>query len=347
VTGCATRDEPNSTERWGGSVPERQLTQLEAVHRNRPQPQRYDSRMAAYIARFSYRLRTPIRTSAGRVSIVTAPTKGLLRRATLAAEPADGFIRQFEAEALYEGDVVPMGYFGASLDQGMTLVVKGSFNMFHPPLDVAPFLAEVLYNLSGLTLQSHIFIPIDEMGEFVNAVTWQMPSGETYPGMKDLSWPYWTVMTLRDDDSRIATTDDFATLQRVMDGNSNVPLWRLILADAHRRRGTDLRDIVIRCATALDVGVTPLLGGKNVNMRLFRGEVGATPDLRTIDPNLFQHVNRLWYTRHGIVHHGKYELFDDNPQNGAASPRTLDHSDVDGFLNAVPRAVDFVQKNPP
>lgn len=303
--------------------------------------------MIAYVARFSYRLRTPIRTNAGRVSIATAYTSGFLRHATVTAKPVDGLIRQFDAEATYEGDIQPMGRAGSTLEHGMTLVVKGSFNMVHPPLDVAPFLATVLYNLSGLTLQSHVFFPIDEMREFVSSVTWQMPTGETYPGM-EVSWPWWGVMNLRDDDSRIATAADFAMLQQVMDGNDTVPLWRLILADAHRRRGTDLRDIVVRCATALDVGVAPLLSGKEkVDMRIFRGEVGATPDLRTSDPNLFQQISRLWYTRHGIVHHGRHKLFDDNPQRGASPLRNLELSDVDGFLTAVPRAIEFVQRNPP
>ncbi len=165
------------------------------------------------------------------------------------------------------------------------------------------------------------------------------------------------LLNLKDDGSRRATPADFARLQAVLTGTDEAPLWRSLLAEAHRYRAVHLRDVVVRCATALDVGIQVVSSTVKVNVELFRGDGKRvdkrnktpvrTPDLRLTDQALFIQIERLWYTRHGVVHRGQVQLYEGNPQHGARPLRPLTAADVDGFLVAVPRAVEFVTNNPP
>ncbi|MCX4244395.1 hypothetical protein [Paraliomyxa miuraensis] len=134
-------------------------------------------------------------------------------------------------------------------------------------------------------------------------------------------------------------------------GHSAVELWRLILADAHRERALDIRNVTIKCATALDVGVQPMVHsfdpGRKMDMTVFKSGLGRMPSLEVADSALYKSVARLWYSRHGIVHRGQSMLYERNPQGGHPPLRPLNGDDVTEFLKAVPRAIAFVKANAP
>jgi hypothetical protein len=177
-----------------------------------------------------------------------------------------------------------------------------------------------------------------------------MPDGIIVPSF-DSGYPIGVLRDLPDSGVRMLSLADWGTLQAaVTGGSSRAPLWRLILADGHRERGNDMRNVVVRCATALDVGIAQYLPvGQAFNLSILRGELtGAKiPDLRATDPTLYETLARLWYTRHGIVHKGEVNLYDRRPQNSVSPLRPLTIFDVDEFLCAVPRGVAFVEANPP
>jgi hypothetical protein len=310
-----------------------------------------------YVASFTCRLRTGITTTAsGPITLRSPPLSPLLREVELLAEPKGGtppsVISALAVRCHYEGQFELGHPAGGTIADGMSLATKARrFETINPAYDAAPVIAWFLYQVSGLTLQSHCHMSLDELASHVGDVTWLLPTGATVPGMPS-RWPVHAVMGLRDTGERDANPDDFARLQAALITDQRcAPLWRLLLAEAHRERLMDWRNVVLRCATALDVALQPLVSaysaGEKVDMRLFRGEHGRTPDLRLVDAPLFEQIKRLWYTRHGVVHAGVLMLYDENPMGGAPPLRRFAADDANGFLIAVPKAVSFVEANPP
>ncbi len=139
-------------------------------------------------------------------------------------------------------------------------------------------------------------------------------------------------------------------LQQLLNGQTvpEPPLWKTILAEAHRDRIDDLRNVIIQAATALDVGCQPLLpAGYKFDMSVLRGENVRTPDLRRTNAALYRSLSRLWFTRHGIVHRGEWQLYDQNPASGAKPLRPPVAKDVEDFLVAVPNGISYLETNPP
>jgi hypothetical protein len=309
--------------------------------------------MPKYVALLSYQLKVPIQTTESafpelRVSGAPDCFSEVLVRPIV----ENGRIQKLEVEAVYEGadfDHMPWAWHGPE-DGIQVRSLKKGMTFFLPPWEVArDVLAPMLYQLSGLTLQSHIYWELEEdVQPFVTRFMWRMPDGTIVPPIPP-QYPAYMLFELRDAGARPLVHADWATLQDAFGRkNAGAPLWRLMLAEAHRSRGMDTRSVIVCCVTALDVGLQPLMPPKGkVNMCLFRGEVPGTPDLRSIDAQLYKTLAELWFTRHGVVHRGEMYLYAENPEKGALPVRRLERGDLDRFLVAVPRAIEFVHKNPP
>ncbi len=308
--------------------------------------------MPTYVARFTVGLKFPIHTNETTLPALRVPGgQEPVAETLIRVEPSNGLLRELKVEVIYSSDhLVPATIAGSPASEGIVLCGKGG--IIHPPWHTAiEILAPLLYQISGLTLQAHAYWDlIEDLPTHVRDFTWQMPDGTIVPSAS-LEPPIRVLRNLPDSGIRALSLTDWNTLQAAMTGSgSGAPLWRLILADGYRERVSDMRNVVVRCATALDVGIAQyLLVGERFDLRLLRGElVGArTLDLRTTDPTLYETLARLWYTRHGIVHKGEVNLYDRNPQSGVSPLRPLTMFDVDEFLCAVPRSVAFVEANPP
>lgn len=309
--------------------------------------------MPTYVARFTIGLKSPIQTNETilpdlRVLGGQEPVAEILIR----AEPRNGSLHELKAEVTYSSDdLIHYTIAGApASERGIALCGNGGF--INPPWETArQIIGPLLYHISGLTLQAHAYWNlIDDLPKYVRDFTWQMPDGIIVPSF-DSGYPIGVLRDLPDSGVRMLSLADWGTLQAAVTGSSSgAPLWRLILADGHRERGNDMRNVVVRCATALDVGIAQYLDvGEKFDLRLLRGELpdARTPDLRKTDLPLYTTLARLWYTRHGIVHKGEVNLYDKRPENSVSPLRPLTIFDVDEFLCAVPRGVAFVEANLP
>jgi hypothetical protein len=173
-----------------------------------------------------------------------------------------------------------------------------------------------------------------------------MPDGRTVPSIPP-EYPGWALLHLRNSGEGPLTLEDWRKVQERLDGSgTGAPLWRLILADAHRERSNDLRKVTVGCATALDVAAQSLLpADEKFDMRLLQGKHPSVciPDLRASDPVLYETLSRLWYTWLGVVHRGESNLYSQSPLSGAPPLRRLNPQDVEGFLIAVPQGVAYLE----
>jgi len=312
--------------------------------------------MPAYTALFTLTLPSPIETSATALPALHWANggQGPLRSASLVPIVQGGRCTQLECSLHYDGpDVEHICRAGAEPSRGIQVgrPSKSGF-FFLPPMDVAPLVRMILYHLSGLTMQAHVYHLLEDgLEKHVRDYRWRMPDGAVVPPIEPM-YPFWALPELRDAGRRPLTPADWTSMQAMLDGKSDgAPLWMLVLAEAHRERGQDIRNVTLRCATALEVGLRPLVAGfpHHVGpLDVLRGEKGVrTPDLRSIDPILFDDAAKLWNTRHSIIHRGKAEVFHSPPDRGGAPLGPLTAEIVERFLRAVPMVMDFVQRNPP
>lgn len=310
--------------------------------------------MPEYRATFTFKLRNPIWTSeVGTLSLVRQPDSGIISLIRILAPIADGRIRALNVEVTYSApNLEHWAQTGDKIDSGVIVVVAGERSQYIlPHHDASGLISHLLYHLSGETLQAHVYWDIlENLSENVADLTWQLPDGRHAP-LIDIPMSR-MLLDIRDAGDVSLSAQHWANLQDMFDGRTGgAPLWRNILAEAHRERGNDIRNVVVRCATALDVAVKPLLPTDKVfSMALLRGECSwaRTPDLRTVDSGLYNVLAKLWYTRHGIVHKGQVGLYDRSPKNASVLPlRPLTGDDIIEFLQAVPKGVDFVLRNPP
>lgn len=308
--------------------------------------------MPAYIAKFSLKLKTPIVTNASEFSDLQINLcSGYLQKIELKPILEGVSIAKFEIKANYNGDDLHHATIaGLSAEKGV--IITGKDGYFLPPFEVSrQLISPMLYSLSAITLQEKIFYDIaEDLFNSVSDFVWELPDGTIAPQLSKISYPSKAFPQIQNGGMRNLTSDDWVAIGKQFNGDiSYAPeLWKFILADAHRERENDVRNVIIRCATALDVAIQPLLPiNEKFDMRLFRGEVGNTPDLRISDQNLYATLARLWFTRHGIVHKGAWDIYEDNPQKGATPIRKIEYNDVIGFLQAVPKGIEFVVRNPP
>jgi len=207
----------------------------------------------------------------------------------------------------------------------------------------------MLYQITGLTLQGRIYWDLfDNLSTQVRDWTWQMPDGRVVPAYPR-EYPFRVLRVLPNSGEHGVTRDDWDALRRTLSGQDHgVPIWRLLLADAHRQRTVDPRDVVLKCASALDAGVSPFLPPNvEFNLSALRGEVTGLPrDMRTTDAGLYATLEKLWHTRSGVIHTGHSKLYNQRPSNSAPI-RDIGMIDVEEFLCAVPRAIAFMQAPSP
>lgn len=310
--------------------------------------------MPSYTASFTITLRVPMETSATALPVLvwTPPTPFPMTKASVTPVIAAGKLAHLRCEVVYDGgDLEHICFAGAEPPAGIQ-VLSISAGMFMPPRDVAPLIRGILYHLSGMTLQADVYQPLlHDLEASVGEFRWHMPDGSVVPPIA-LGYPSYGLFTLRDSGRRAMSQDDWIRVQEMLDGkNEGAPLWMSILAEAHRERRNDIRNVTLRCATAFDVGMAPFLltlADDVKPLRVLRGEMGVqTPDLRMSNGALYADISRLWYTRHSIIHRGKAEVFDKNPQSGAAPIGPLTKEDTERFLCAVPKAIEYVTKYPP
>jgi hypothetical protein len=263
----------------------------------------------------------------------------------------DQKVESLRVEAVYESDELTYATLPGARAADGVMVVNGAHGYLLPPWECADIAIAILHQVAGLTLQAHIVWPLErELPQRVKEFEWTLPDGTTAPPLGN-AFPAVVYTKIRDSGGRSLVAKDWECIQEWLDRRaSGAPLWRLVLAEGHRERMHDARNVVLRCATALDVGVQSLLPStEKFDLRLLRGELKKfrTPDLRKTDLDLFRTVERLWYTRHAIIHRAETNLYDRNPDNGAQPLRRLMPHDVETFLCAVPKVMSFVESNPP
>jgi hypothetical protein len=309
------------------------------------------SEIRTYIAKFILRLPCPISVAETSLpDLSSSPTGGCLKGVVLHVKPTNGSITEVLVEATYSDEsLCHLGAAGRAETDGIS-VVAGAGRLIPPWEVVRQLVRPILYRLGAVTLQANVFWDFeDNLAKWVSDFTWRLPDGRTFLD-SGLGYPGKAFPVLTGAGERQLARKDWDDLQQALNGQPvpPPPLWRSILAEAHRDRMDDLRNVVIHAATALDVGCQPLLPvGHKFDMKLLRGENVRTPDLRLADPPLYQTLSRLWFTRHGIVHRGEWQLYDQNPANGATPLRAVIPKDVDEFLIAVPKGISYLEANPP
>jgi hypothetical protein len=308
-------------------------------------------RMKTYVANFKLRLPCPIAVAEPTLPELSfSPSTGHLKLALVRVLPVKGSISEFAVEATYtDPSLSHVVMAGRTEVDGISVV--GSAGRLIPPWEIGRILIRpVLYQISATTLQSHVFWDFeDNLAKWVSDFNWRIPDGRILPDM-GLEYPGRAIRVLTGAGERQLLRKDWDDLQNALNGQpvSPPPLWRSILAEAHRDRTDDLRNVVIHAATALDVGCQPLLPpNRKFDMSVLRGEGVRTPDLRLTDMPLYQTISRLWFTRHGIVHRGEWQLYDQNPASGATALRPVIPQDVEEFLIAVPKGIAYIEVNPP
>jgi hypothetical protein len=260
--------------------------------------------MLTYIAQFTIRLQRPIATAETSFpELRVKMSNGYLREIVVRVLPADGVVRNFAVKATYSGEhLIHYTLPDKTTEDGIW--VGGHGGLFVPPWEaVQYFIQPILYHLSGFTLQAHVYWDIEEnLPKWVSDFHWVMPDGRTVPSLPP-EYPGQVLLNLRDAGERLLTLEDWRKMQEALDGSSiGAPLWRLLLADAHRERSNDLRNVVVRCAMALDVAAQPLLpANKKFDMSLLQGTCrwARTPDLRVSDPDLCNSLLPLVYAARG------------------------------------------------
>lgn len=305
--------------------------------------------MPTYIARFVLDLKVPIPTNEGLLSDLKILGDGNpISETQISVEPSGGFIRELRVAVTYSAnDVQHSVTAGKSESDGIW--VFNTHGLQSAPWHAAHILAPMLYQLTGLTLQGRVYWDLfDNLFTQVRDWTWQMPDGTVVPAYPR-EYPFRVMRVLSDSGEHGVTRDDWEALQRTLSGSdSGVPMWRLLLADAHRQRTVDMRDVVLRCASALDAGISPFLSPNDeFNLSVLRGEATGLPrDMRTVDAALYATLEKLWHTRSGVMHKGEAKLYIQRPSK--SSPIGDIHmTDVEEFLCAVPRAIAFMQASPP
>lgn len=307
----------------------------------------------SYIARFKLNLLVPIMTNEGLpLELQFKPQHHYLKQLRIRACPKNSLISDLSIEAEYVHSSLGHAVIaGKPLEDGVAVFCDSGRLL--PTWEIPLFfVGPILYQIAGLTLQADAYSKIDEnLSTSIADFHWILPGGNCAPSIP-FEYPIKVFRNLGDSGRRALTADDWKEVQLFLDRKTlGAPLWRLILAEAHRDRTDDLRNVVIHCATALDIAVQPFLpAGEKFNMELLRGECkwAKTPDLRKTDSSLYQTLARLWYSRHGIVHRGEINLYDENPVKKSVKPlRVLSSRDTEEFLVAVPRGVAYVEANRP
>ena len=309
----------------------------------------------SYVANFKVRLRTPVR-SADRTfpELRVVPKDGLLTAVAINITPdANGLISNVAVRCVYAGEGLTIVRYPGS--DAVDLFASGEGGgLLSPPFEASRIaLAPVLYWLGALTLQASVFYRVEDyLTSSIQDFNWTLPDGRTLSSGQQLfpSYPGRAVRELTEAGTRPLMLDDWSALQEIANGGSApVELWQLVFADALRERANDIRVTVVHCATALDVAAQAILPSEvKFNMDILRGGgtsgVIVTPDMSRVDPKLYDDLSQLWYTRHGIVHRGEIKLYIENPIHAAAKSRALTAQDVERFLIALPKGVQFLQK---
>jgi len=309
------------------------------------------SGIKTYVANFKLRLPSPIAVAESTLpELSVSPSVGNLKQVLVRVLPVKGSITEFAVEASYsDPNLCHLAIAGRTEADGIS-VVGGSGRLIPPWEIVRLLIRPLLYRISAVTLQAHVFSDFeDNLQKWVSDFRWTLPGGQVLPDIP-LEYPGRAIKVLTGAGERQLLRKDWDDLQKALNGLTvpPPPLWRSILAEAHRDRTDDLRNVVIHAATALDVGCQPLLPAcRKFDMKVLRGEGVRTPDLRLTDPPLYQALSRLWFTRHGIVHRGEWQLYDQNPATGASPLRGVLPQDVEEFLIAVPKGIAYLENNPP
>ncbi|NJL82183.1 MAG: hypothetical protein HC890_03005 [Chloroflexaceae bacterium] len=222
----------------------------------------------------------------------------------------------------------------------------------------------LLYFTSEITLQPDIYWDaLANPSNYIDQFSWEIDGQQVNKRLIDkypirLGVPVKNIVG-----QKLLSRQDWINLQNYFNGQQGYKpeLWRVILAEAYREawKSTDMRNVVLKCATALEVGIQPLLPrGYKFSMDVFRGRPYNGSTIRTpsleaspIEENkkLYKSVKELWFTRHGIIHRGDSRIYDKNPIQPDVSPTNeiITNDRLIEFLSAVPRAIDFIVNNPP
>lgn len=325
--------------------------------------------MAEYTAKFTLKLEVPIKTSEIELAeldleLNTEATIKSIKLSPVLEELNQNsipFLSKINVEMVYSSeDLSHVTSAGNELQDGI-MVTIGDNGLLFPPWDFAKgFLMPILNVLSGITGQAYIYCDIRKNLEMlVSDFTWILADGlevpplkMTYPKLMSYSHPRLSGNPLN--------ASDWIQIPEILSGRKEVALWKIILARAIRE--TDARNIIIQCATALDVGVSPYLplGIDKCDMDVFTGKNGkygvsgtgkkkiiTAPDLTITDPGLYATLSQLWYTRHAVVHKGEVKIYDRNPMNKNTRPlRDFNfHQDIPEFITAVPKAIEYIESN--
>lgn len=324
--------------------------------------------MKEYVARFTLTLKQPIKTlETSLESICIDIPLGWIKRVELTPVIDDSnWILKINVVATCSDINIYHRCQGIGESQnqknGIDVFIENGYLL--PPWDIAQnIIMPMLYHISGLTLQAFIYCDmLDE--DFKNCVSefiWTLPDGSEAPQHDYLSYPhtFFPVVPLLQALPQPLTASQWTESREILMGNTTVPLWRIILARAIREQKNDVRNVIIQCATALDVGIEPLLNGKvdKFDLRVLNGDFKSqnkinTPDLREFDAPLYETISKLWYTRHAIVHKADVRIYDINPMNKNIDEelniRNIDfHNDIPEFIVAVPKVIKFIEDNPP
>ncbi len=214
--------------------------------------------MPDYVARFTFTLKTPIRTSAASLpEIRVNPGAGHLTAVILRPLIDQGMIRQLGFGMTYSGsDLWIITWQGQEPEQGV-FVGDRAGRCFEPAWDAARLVAPLLYDLAARTLQTSIYWDLfDALPKHVSDFTWTLPNGREVPrGYGDYPWRAY--LDLGDD--RPLDSSDWGAMQSLLNGTgSPAPLWRVLLAEASKRLKIREHHIITVTGKAFfDVGHAP------------------------------------------------------------------------------------------
>ena len=320
--------------------------------------------MNDYIARFKIKLKHPIKTSEILLSkltinpVVTMPFLEFIKSVEITPVIDESKILGLDIAAIYSGE--HFQHLRDNWSEKHLIISREQSMLPLPPWEVSVYIIMPLVNrISGLTQQAHIFRDMREnLEDCISDFTWELPDGSLADfDANFLRYPKLSFLYPPDLFGQPLNSSDWTRIQDIYNGEGqDVPLWKMILANAQREQQNDIRNTIIQCATALDVGIQPLIRGRvdKFDMAYLRGEGKlnkkdvVTQDLRITDESLYNTLSRLWFTRHAIVHKGDPRIYEDNPISGAEPVRAIDiHLDPPEFLKAVPKGIKFVEDNPP
>lgn len=297
-------------------------------------------------ATVTFKLIKPIQCSSNELPSLNFPSincNSILREIELIPKIENNQIKQFEALCYCEGaknNFIPV--------HSVTEDFLG-FSDLQPELDSWRLLRHILSIIQSLTFQVNIVDSIGRLDDILIDILWELEDGTQLKQSQSLSGASVIRPVLEDTLINPLEESSWNQIRELVEDNSNLSLWRSILALAlETSKTTNYRATILHTATALDVYLQQYFQETSINMNFLCGKYRNSINLKQDKPKLYTDISELWYTRHAIIHKGELRIYTRNPQNSNADSRPFEpetNEFIKKSFRCIPEVIDYLENN--